>query len=183
MDVSAARYRDRPMLFSYQSDAWSCRINESIRERFTDALVYRRGKLLTEFLMERSFFKVLRDDGSHDMHMHFAQPRGLALGKGASQCFNAACQAHHMLRKSSARLVSHTLDPHRSLAQATITVRCILKECVFSKGARHIRRPPGRAKISYFANGLFQDPAAHCAAHKLRQLRGLWWCENLFHWL
>ena len=89
-DRLAEIYTHRPCLYQYMSDGWSVRCNASHVQELDGRTVRRKGRLYTEFLLQRALVTWQDDDGALIRRMLFEEPLGLGEGKTAWNMFTAA---------------------------------------------------------------------------------------------
>ena len=73
-----------PCLYSYQQDASSYLCQATVSATTQDRKLFRRGKMLYEFLMERGLVVVSSRAGERKVALMIGQPRSLAEGKKTS---------------------------------------------------------------------------------------------------
>lgn len=87
-----------PVLYTYMSDGWGCKVSTGRAVHVGQHLVRREGKVRAEFLLERSMFKTMSPDGPVQTSLRWEQPRGFAAGKSGWHIFQAAVEHETVLR-------------------------------------------------------------------------------------
>ena len=80
-DHHVASNLNRPLLMSYQSDATSFLCRSEVNTPTAVGIIQRRGRVLEEFLCERSVLKTVEPGGSIKMTLRMRPPRPLSAGK------------------------------------------------------------------------------------------------------
>lgn len=88
-----------PLLFTYQSDGTSSLCQSTAQASASDKRALRRGKVLEEFLMERSCVHIVRPSGKIESALLVGEPRSLSQGKKAWNLFAAAAGFFPLVRQ------------------------------------------------------------------------------------
>ena len=88
----------KPILYSYQSDCTSFLTWHTITGQLGGKKLQRKGKTLTELLLERGYFVVRSGIGSVQSCVLLSEPRIMSAGKTTFYMFAAACEFSSLLR-------------------------------------------------------------------------------------
>ena len=91
-------YRNKPLVYAYQSDGWSNPITTVTSVGAGGRPVQSRGRFRQDFVLERGITRGLHYSGRHDLTFSFSAPRALLNGVGSLELFGAACEFCHTLR-------------------------------------------------------------------------------------
>lgn len=97
--VVQANQENRPVLYVYLSDGWSCKMSSAVAGKCDGKTIRREGKVKAEFLLERSLLKSMSANGEVSTSIRLMQPRSLGKGKSGWNCFQAACQFDPLMRE------------------------------------------------------------------------------------
>eukprot|EP00972_Heterocapsa_arctica_P010843 1588464-Heterocapsa_arctica.AAC.1 len=89
-----------PVLWSYSSDATPLKCTTTAVVSAPGASVYRRGKVLHEFLVQRGVLKARGADGRFEVALLFSDTVPLSAGKKAWNLFAAGATYFPLLRKA-----------------------------------------------------------------------------------
>lgn len=87
-----------PVLYTYMSDGWGCKISSGQAVHVGEHIVRREGRVRAEFLLEKSILKTLSPSGVVHTALRWEQPRGLGAGKTGWHVFQAAVEHDTVLR-------------------------------------------------------------------------------------
>jgi hypothetical protein len=97
--LGKAREGQWPVLYSYMSDGWGCKISSGQSFHLGQHLVRREGRVRAEFLLEKSMVKTLSPSGVVHTALRWEQPRGLGAGKTGWNMFQAALEHETVMRE------------------------------------------------------------------------------------
>ena len=96
--IAKAQSPDCPMMVTYMSDGWGCKVSTNTRLHVGSQAINREGKYRAEFLLEKSVMKTLSPCGRIFSSLCWDEPRSLSSGKSGWYVFAAATDHDNVIR-------------------------------------------------------------------------------------
>lgn len=90
--LNKARGGTWPVLMTYMSDGWGCKVSSGQACHVGQHIIRREGRVRAEILLEKTMLKTLSPAGVVQSALRWEEPRGMGKGKTGWHIFQAAVE-------------------------------------------------------------------------------------------
>ena len=171
----------KPVLVSYSSDPSALLLSATATSTAANKSVFRKGRVLVEFLLQRVLYKFLDEAGQPHLELVLGMPVPLSEGKAAPVLFGAATQLCPMVRKwGHEGIILQHLVCDRGIHTALETLMRSRMEAFYDED--HGAELGDSREFLQLQEVWFSTPcAAHAAQNSIKWCLPPWCSSDTFH--